>query len=78
MKELIRNRETKSFLTADGGWTYDPHKGREIRGLAEAMELVRQLKLKNVEFYTSFMDELPTGEWDFGTPLTMTGHLGQD
>ncbi len=67
--DLIRNRETKTFLTEDGGWTQDPRKGREIHSITEAIAIAKHLQLDSVELFHAFLNELPSGEWDFATPL---------
>ncbi len=70
MRNLLRNQKTQAFLTPDGGWTHDPRKGREIRNVAEAIAIARQLELDRVELYHVFLDEMPSGEGDFGTSLS--------
>ncbi len=75
MKSLIRHPQTKLFLKPDGGWTCDPRQGREILCIAEAIEIAKRLEPEKVELYQAFLDELPSGLWDFGTPLPSTaGH----
>ncbi len=76
MKDLIRNRQTKTFLTAEGEWTHDPRKGREIRSVTEAVTIARHLEFDTVELYHAFLDEMPSGEWDFGTRLKLPSNLG--
>ncbi len=77
MKQLIRNRETKAFLTTEGEWTHDPRNGREIRSVAEAVAIAKHLESDSVELYHAFLDEMPSGEWDFGTRLDPTSQSGQ-
>ncbi len=77
VKDLIRDRETKAFLTQDGGWTHDPREGREIRSFAEAMAIARDLGSQNLELYRTFLDELPSGEWGFATPIKLPSNLGE-
>ncbi len=72
MKSLIRHAQTQLFLKPDGGWTCDPRQGRGIVDIAEALKIAKCLEPEKVELYQAFLDELPSGLWDFATPLPST------
>ncbi len=56
LPKLIRNSTTGKFLTPDGRWTDDPLKARTIQSVREALALIEQLMLRDVELYSPKAD----------------------
>ena len=65
MRKLIRSTITGSFLTKECTWTNDVRQAEDFRGYPP---LLKQLHLKDVEFYYIFGNE-PSSRYNFAVPL---------
>ena len=66
-RKLIRWKQTKAFLTKDGGWSYDITKAYIVSGYADLKEIRSKFPHIQMEIYHSFED---SHESDFVVPVT--------
>jgi DNA-binding response OmpR family regulator len=67
MRKLVQNKATKAFLTESGEWTKDLRSAKVFPTTEEARSAVLDHKLKNVELYYLFSEEV--SRYDFTISL---------
>lgn len=68
MKRLLRNKVSRAFLDADGGWVADFRAARSFQDVKSVVEACQEHELSNVELLL-VMGTQPSAEYDIALPL---------
>lgn len=69
MTRLVRNKVSRAFLGADGGWVADFRAARSFEDVKSVMEACQAHELSNVELLL-VMGAQPSPEYDIALPLS--------
>lgn len=72
MKRVVRNKITRAFLDANGGWADDFESARRFEDVKSVMEACAEHGLTDVELVL-VMGSQPSAEYDIDLPLCTNG-----